>query len=332
MRFINKFVERYVLPSLLDDINVEALGIWNEKMDNYIYYISDFGNEEYAALLDYRVRIMTSLSYNIGQLLLPICLAETAKMRELYKPPPDPDVPDSVKELYKVLKNAKTEIPNLSIPFFKAYAAAIETDPTRRAAIQALTFPTGPIKSIHPIYNTFTVIVLHSNHSKNGLFLDVPRIVTHGKQRETLWLDDEPHHFYNSDSMSVDETRVATDEEVEACVTSLSPTQCRRVMTMDLFAPIVNVLYEEQTELVAVKTVEPPGKEISSVLSDDIPFELTVEDFPIGSVVQIGTLGQDSIVGTVIEHNIDSLRVADTSNKVWNTLPRNCKLISKSSS
>lgn len=228
---------------------------------------------------------MTPLSHQIGMLLLPVCLKTTQRMRDLYKKT-EPVCPrDDIKELFTLLTTATAE-PKVT-RFYRAFAAAIENDPARKAAIASIPIPEGPIQNIHPIYDPFTVIVLTSDRSGHKMIIDVPRIVTHGKNRHTLWHDNEPGSGYNVNDTDKDETRIATDEEVEACVMDLSPRQLRIVMTSDLFAPVVNPLYEEQTELVADEEAPPQDKAIDLMLQT-LPDYSKQESVPAHTALAVG--------------------------------------------
>jgi len=113
----------------------------------------------------------------------------------------------------------------------------------------------------------------------------VPRIVLHGKHKTTLQLDEDQANIgiFNVHDTNPNEARLATDDEIEACVTSLSPKQLRKIMTEELFAPIVNKLYEAQEELVAetpqynqlpVAVEILPAKVLPLDKDNEIPFEV----------------------------------------------------------
>ena len=196
----------------------------------------------------------TPLAYQIGSLLLPICLEETNKARELYKKQETSGLAPEVAELYSIFEaHKRLGASKEAIELFRRCSALYM--PTHKEAILGLKLP-HDLKDIMPVYSPFTVIVIEHDYSDHRMSKDVPRIVTHGKDKTTLWHDGEPQNKYNYKPGEADETRVATDDEVEACVTSLTVKQLRTVMNSDLFAPIVNTLFEEQTELVKVEDNE----------------------------------------------------------------------------
>lgn len=270
MHFINnQFILKYVLPSdsAIEDIFVQPDNGYDE------FYIADLDSTTFKALTDYRKRIMTSLAYQIGSLLLPICLEETRKMREIYKPVDKAPLPPQVTALELILRRAGGELKcdAKTLEWQRDLFAALV--PEHSEVIKSLKLP-HEITNILPIYNPFTVIVLHSKQSGNSLLLNIPRIVTHGKHRFTVHLDDEPQESYNH-ATTIDQTRVATDEEVENCVMSLTPKQLRSIMSHELFAPIVNQLYEEQTELVSAEEVVTKAVD-KEVEEDDVPWDTSL--------------------------------------------------------
>ncbi len=199
---------------------------------------------------------MTPLAYQISQLLLPVCLEETHKMREIYAEPVQSFTQSrarAVKLIIDSLINNGVTIPIANA--FKHLAAIYETSPDAKKEIESIIIQPQSTNTL-PIYNPFTVVVIIYNFSGHKLLTGVPRIVTHGKHGDTLLLDEDntvgfPAH-YNIIKTEKSEVRLASDEEIEACLMDLSPRQLRTIMTTELFAPIINKLYEAQEELVAV--------------------------------------------------------------------------------
>lgn len=196
---------------------------------------------------------MTPLAYQIANVLLPICLQETAKMREIYEKEPAIKLSPQCEKIKKLLDAYAHLTSNESASIiFKDILATILVDTNPELSKQLLALKLTHQLVIHkPIYNNFTVVVVIKDVTGHKLYLNVPRIVTHGKTGESLYYDGEANNSFNFGGV-VGEARLATDEEIEACLNTLTAQQIKRIMTMDLFAPIVNPLFEEQTELVPV--------------------------------------------------------------------------------
>lgn len=104
--------------------------------------------------------------------------------------------------------------------------------------------------SVGPHYDPLTVIVLEERKSNHNFAVNKPYLIVNGKNYRLL------HENGKTDDTRYsieDKPRLATDEEIEDCLTNLSAAQLRKIMNHELFAPIVHRMYEAETELVVEK-------------------------------------------------------------------------------
>jgi hypothetical protein len=191
---------------------------------------------------------MTPLHHSLIQILLPACIETTAKQRE--KPPP----PELDKELWELLKDLRTSVTYGKEDWARKMLRLI-AHVTKRPEIDQyaqLIIDNGLVAQ-GPNYDPLTVIVLEDKRSNHNFTTNKPYIIVNGKNfrllHETGRTDDTRYS-------AEDNPRLATDEEIEQCLENLTAAQLRKIMTHDLFAPLVSRMYEAETELVAEKSEE----------------------------------------------------------------------------
>lgn len=188
---------------------------------------------------------MTPLHNQIFQTLLPVCLETTTKMRENYSPVKIAEDGEEAKEKLKIVARLKPLYSSLkqehglefSNKIFNLLAVATDNDKIKIILEE---------DNNSTIYDPFTIIVMKADNVGHKQPLNIPYICIHGANRIFLG-DNNKYNFEQKDVV------LASDEEVESCIANLNPWQLRYIMYNDLFAPIVNGLFEQQDELVVDK-------------------------------------------------------------------------------
>lgn len=213
-----------------------------------------------------RTKPMTKLHHQLIQLLLPVCLETTAKMRAKYEASgADNDKlteeqKNRVKKLeaYILLQRDKMK-ENVSALFIEQILNLVVTTTAFATEQPYLLNALKRIKtSKHDVYDPLTVIVRFRSHNAEVdkyIPLNTPLIVLHGVNKKILQTNGIiSGQVYNQGGDSYEqEVRCATDEEIEECLTNLTTQQLRFITSNDLFAPIVAPLFEEEDELVVEK-------------------------------------------------------------------------------
>lgn len=192
-----------------------------------------------------QIKLMTKLHYQIYSALLPVCLTTTDNMRKKYYPDKDSKVLDEddkrKQEIAKMLNmyiNSTEMTTGLAASSIRSFAKmiAIATDN------KYITIPNITDNSL-PAFDPLTVVVLEENKSSHGYQIGKPYIVTHGMKR--LMLDDigRDHHSAYGES---DKSHLATPEEIESCLETLTPAQCRTILSNELFAPMLEALFSTE--------------------------------------------------------------------------------------
>lgn len=176
---------------------------------------------------------MTPIHSSIFHALLPVCLKATtaARPKNVTK---NKEVEEKAKELANYINNNPFNIQDV----YKKWQA------------QCFYIMLGGGEALVKIAGASTVykpfVVINSPYSGKDRF----RIVTHSKS--------SPNANILEINGSIAEwglgsALVASDEEVEKCLSDLTPGQLRTIMSEPTFLPIIQPLFEEQTELVEVK-------------------------------------------------------------------------------
>lgn len=218
---------------------------------------------------------MTKLHYNIMSLLMPVCLETNKRMRKKYELIIEEIKTDDATKLkieklkkYLMIEQMKTKdeigrfwgdpikstLTNCLLKQSLTFAALLTNQPEYLACLSILK-NNNPH---HDIYDPLSIIIRDKINSEEGdIPINYPMIVTHGNNRTVLnTLGKTSSIMYNYSQEKEQETRIATDEEIEACLSNLNPAQLRFIMNNDIFAPIIASLFEDVEEIVAEKDEE----------------------------------------------------------------------------
>lgn len=180
---------------------------------------------------------MTPIKHQVIQLLLPVLL-ET-NHRQLAQPKTKNDIYLNMEELLRKYK------PIINSAYLDSLMEILEValgQPLPRTTTTEFVFP-----------DNLSVVVLLENNDNHNYKLNTPYIVLHSRERYLLHTTGRAGDRAERREESI---RLATDEEIEQCLSDLTVSQLKFILTEDLFAPILSPLYEEQDELVVEKTDE----------------------------------------------------------------------------
>lgn len=208
---------------------------------------------------------MTKLHHQIFSMLLPVCLNINQRMREKYEVKADEKNDQKsvrIGKLKAYLKSEKDRMEKAGVSSLY-YQSMINIPVTICAFIlddkdwlKALDYEKG---QGHDEYEPLSVIVREKIiNNSTDVPIGVPLLVLHGQRKKVLLSNGrESEREYNKDSNSPQETSVATDEQVEECLSNLTPAQLRFILANDIFAASLSPLLEETEDVVA----EDNGKE-----------------------------------------------------------------------
>lgn len=212
---------------------------------------------------------MTKLHHQIFSLLLPVCLDINQRMRDKYEIKPDEKNDQKsvrIGKLKAYLKPEKDRMEKAGISSLY-YQSMINIPVTICAFIlddkdwlKALDYEKG---QGHDEYEPLSVIVREKPQSNTiDIPVDVPLLVLHGQRRKVLLLNGrESEREYNKDAVLAQETIIASDEQVEECLSNLTPAQLRFILANDIFAASLSPLLEETEDVVAEENSKEGDKE-----------------------------------------------------------------------
>jgi hypothetical protein len=263
---------------------------------------------------------MTPLHHSLIQLLLPACIETTGRQRE------KPEPPEVDKALWDAIKEYHTAVSNMTGTSTGVYLLKLIAAATKRPEMlqYAQQIAENAPASIGPHYDPLTVIILEHNGSNHAFQLNKPYIIINGKNFRLLH---DSGKTDNTRYSAEDKPRLATDEEIEKCLEDLNAAQLRKIMTHELFAPIVHKMYEAETELVA----EEQDKGEPYVLKEgwnyypcNLPWETTfaILDYLVENGYDLGLREKEDFIGKCIAVNSNGIiSYADTNNNNFNIIP-----------
>lgn len=192
-----------------------------------------------------QIKLMTKLHYQIYSALLPVCLTTTEQTRKKYYSDnllfldKDDGRKKDLAKLVNFYANSQQVKDHVAIAYvqFVTKMVAIATDN------KYITIPQFGTDSSLPAFDPLTVVVLEANLSSHVYQVGKPYMVTHGMKR--FMLDDigrDKHSAYGES----DKPRLATPEEIETCLETLTPAQCRTILSNELFAPMLEALFSTE--------------------------------------------------------------------------------------
>lgn len=182
---------------------------------------------------------MTPIHYSIKSVLLPICLETTEKFR-----PTEVADPARQKRIDSIIAAAKVHLPNFQArDDFQRYILGIFA-----VALDLPELQQTKSSYVAPL----CVVVPIGNSNAHTYSVGVPHIVIHGTNGQLLDSTGDSRSTILSSDL-----RVATEEEVEACLDTLTAEQLKTIMTHEVFAPFVEQLFSPQTELVPADKIRP---------------------------------------------------------------------------
>lgn len=175
---------------------------------------------------------MTPIHSSIFHSLLPVCLKATAAAR--------PSTVKKDKEVEAKARDLASHISahgNISMEFKRYIAQCFYILLDGGEALAKISGGGG---------NTFKpfVVIKETSEKKPRL-----RIITHSGTSGTGNVLEPSGSIL---AWGLGKSAPATDEEVEQCLSDLTPAQLRTIMTEASFLPIIQPLFEDQTELVEV--------------------------------------------------------------------------------
>lgn len=158
----------------------------------------------------------------IASTLLRICREATDKVRPKEEPKPRKYSQEQVAEIHAMLKQLGWSGEKMVL----------------QAKLQATLFDAPELNapSIIPL-ELFCVVVLESSDGGHGYSTDLPIIVTDYNNRYCLHTDGVLNHW---SFFANDKPRLATDEEIQLCIESLTDQQWRTIHSNEIFKPVMD--------------------------------------------------------------------------------------------
>lgn len=201
---------------------------------------------------------MTKLHHQIFSLLLPVCLDINQRMREKYEVKPDEKNDQKSLRIGKLKAYLKSRREELRQTVQSEYVKGLLETPITICSfilddkdwLKALDYEKG---NQHDEYEPLSVIVREKPQSNTiDIPVDVPLLVLHGQRKKVLLPNGrESERLYNYDLASPQETIIASDEQVEECLSNLTTAQLRFILANDIFAASLSPLLEETEDVVA---------------------------------------------------------------------------------